>query len=241
MSVPQVLATLWKIPTFRHLLLGFSVTYFFGYGLSQWQPTFFVRSFGLGTGELGMWFTVISGVIGTIGTCAGGEWASRRASGNEALQLGAVAVAYALIAVLSVLIYIVPNHYAAFCADGRYGARCFRRQPAIVRHPQTLVPPHMRAMSIATIYLVANLIGMGLGPLTVESQAMSCGQSSVRNPCATRSSRSHRATSGAHGISGKRVPPWRAICAHYIPEENLNGEICASTICIVKLKRCLRI
>ena len=32
---------------------------------------------------------------------------------------------------------------------------------------QTLVPKRMRATSIALIYLFANLIGMGLGPLAV--------------------------------------------------------------------------
>ena len=32
---------------------------------------------------------------------------------------------------------------------------------------QTLVPDRMRAMSIAVIYLCANLVGLGLGPLVV--------------------------------------------------------------------------
>jgi len=32
---------------------------------------------------------------------------------------------------------------------------------------QTLVPARMRALSIATLYLFANLIGSGLGPLAV--------------------------------------------------------------------------
>lgn len=166
-SVTQVLLTLWRTRTFRHLLLGFSITYFFGYGISQWQPTFFVRSFGLGTGELGLWFTLISGVIGTVGTYAGGEWAARRASNNEGLQLGAVAAGYALFAVLSALTYVAPSYYAAFALMGVMALGVFAANGPLFATIQTLVPAHMRAMSIATIYLFANLIGMGLGPLTV--------------------------------------------------------------------------
>jgi MFS family permease len=36
---------------------------------------------------------------------------------------------------------------------------------------QTLVPERMRAMAIALIYLVSNLIGMGLGPLAAGAMS----------------------------------------------------------------------
>ena len=58
-GLKEVCVTLWANTTFRHLLLGFSVPSFFGYGIGQWQPAFFIRSYGLQTGELGTWFAVI--------------------------------------------------------------------------------------------------------------------------------------------------------------------------------------
>jgi len=54
-SLKEVCVTLWVNTTFRHLLFCFTVVYFFGYGIGQWQPAFFIRSYGLETGnwELG--------------------------------------------------------------------------------------------------------------------------------------------------------------------------------------------
>src|SRR5262249_50008178 len=46
-SFRQVWSSLWGNATFRHLLISFSVTSFFITGIAQWQPTFFIRSFGL--------------------------------------------------------------------------------------------------------------------------------------------------------------------------------------------------
>jgi MFS family permease len=40
---------------------------------------------------------------------------------------------------------------------------------------QTLVPEHMRATSVAIIYFLANLIGMGLGPLAVGTVSDALG------------------------------------------------------------------
>jgi MFS family permease len=161
----EVCVTLWKNVTFRNLLLCFSVGSFFGYGILQWQPAFFIRSYGFQTGELGTWLAVIYGVAGLLGTYQGGEWASRWAANNERLQLQAMAVAFSSFGVISAFIYLSSNRYVAL---GLLGLAAFGG--ATVNGPlfatiQTLVPERMRAVSIAVLYLFANLIGMGLGPL----------------------------------------------------------------------------
>lgn len=164
-SVTKVCVTLWANATFRHLLICFSVWYFFGYGLQQWLPAFFIRSHGLATGELGTWFAVIYGLGGILGVYLGGEWAARYAAGNEQLQLVACAIAFTFFAVLNACAFLAPDRYLAFgaLALGTLGGNM--AQGPIIGTIQTLVPPRMRAMSIALIYLFANLIGMGLGPL----------------------------------------------------------------------------
>ena len=90
-----VCTTLWTNRAFRHLLMCVSINYFFGYGINFWQPTFFIRSYGLHTGELGTWFTLIYGIGGALGTWLGGEWASTSARNDERRQLHVAAVAYA--------------------------------------------------------------------------------------------------------------------------------------------------
>jgi len=167
-SMKAVFLTLWTNTTFRHVLYGFSMWYFFGYGISQWQPTFFVRSFGLSTGELGTWLAVMYGVGGALGTYWGGSLATRYAPNNERLQLRAMSVInLAFNGVLWALIYVSHDYRVALALTGLGtvgGALMFGPLFATI---QTLVPAHMRAMSIAIVLLCANLIGMGLGPLAV--------------------------------------------------------------------------
>jgi predicted MFS family arabinose efflux permease len=166
-SLKEVCVTLWTSATFRHLLLCCSLSSFFGYGIGQWQPTFFIRSYGLGTGRLGTWFAVLYGLGGLLGTYWGGELASRYAVHNERVQLKAMAVVYCSSAVLAALIYLSPNQYFSFGLIGLVAVGGSTVTGPMFATVQTLVPQRMRAMSIAIIYLFANLIGMGLGPLAV--------------------------------------------------------------------------
>jgi MFS transporter, Spinster family, sphingosine-1-phosphate transporter len=166
-TIRDVWLTLSASATFRHLLLCFSVAAFFSYGISQWQAAFFIRSYGLRTGELGTWFALIYGLGGLAGTYLGGEWASRRAAGNEPLQLRAMALVYSVFALVSACVYLAPDKHLAFAlllVSAVGGATIHGPLFATI---QTLVPERMRAMSLAVIYLFANLIGMGLGPLAV--------------------------------------------------------------------------
>jgi MFS family permease len=164
-SLKDVILTLYANRTFRHLLLCFAVLKLFGVGIQQWQPTFFVRSYGLKTGELGTWFALIYGVGGLIGTYCGGELATRRAANNERLQLKAMGVACGFFGVVSVFIYISPNQYVAFAVMTLAAIGGVAVNGPLFATIQTLVPDRMRAMAIALIYLFANLIGAGLGPL----------------------------------------------------------------------------
>jgi predicted MFS family arabinose efflux permease len=166
-SLQEVMRTLWSSAAYRNLLFAFSLSYFFGNGILQWLPAFFVRSHGMASGELGTWFALIYGGATLFGTWVGGEISARYASNNERLQLIALAAVYALLALLGALVYVAPNYQLAFAALllSTVGS-------AIVVGPmfsatQTLVPPRMRAMSIALVLFFSNLIGLGLGPLVV--------------------------------------------------------------------------
>jgi MFS transporter, Spinster family, sphingosine-1-phosphate transporter len=163
----EVWITLFATATFRNLLLCFSVSSFFSYGISKWQPAFFIRSHGLQTGELGTWFTFIYGLGGLIGTYVGGEWAARRARRDERRQLSAMAAVYASSAFLLTLTFLSASYSISFALMALVAIAGAATNGPMFGTIQTLVPPRMRAMSIAMVYLFANLIGMGLGPLAV--------------------------------------------------------------------------
>jgi predicted MFS family arabinose efflux permease len=166
-SLHEVCVRLWGNITFRHMLFNFAVNAFFLNGTFQWQPAFFIRSYGLQTGELGTWFTLIYGLGGLVGTYLGGYLACRYATHNERLQLRAMTVVYIGQGVLASFIYLSHNRYLGF---GLMGVICLTGTATVAPQfamIQSLVPERMRAMSIALIYLCANLIGLGLGPLSV--------------------------------------------------------------------------
>ena len=163
-SVKEVCATLWANRSFRHLLFCHAVWYFFGFGLLQWVPAFLIRSHGLSTAEIGTWLAGVYGLGGCLGVYVGGELAARYAAGNERLQLNACAVAFALFAIFNALAYLASNQYWAFLGLGLAAIGGNMVQGPILATIQTLVPPRMRAMSVALTYLLSNLIGMGLGP-----------------------------------------------------------------------------
>ncbi len=157
----EVCRTLAGNATFLHLALCFAVTSFFSYGIAKWQPTFFIRSYGLRTGELGVWLTVIYGIGGLLGTYAGGEIASRFLANNERLQLRVMTGAYVAFAFFSTITYLASSAYLAFAFMGVAAVGSYMVAGPMFATIQTLVPDRMRAMAIALVYLFANLIGMG--------------------------------------------------------------------------------
>ena len=164
-SMGEVGVALWRNKTFRNLLLCLSAMMFFVNGVGQWVPTFFIRSFGLRTGEVGTWLGVFFGVGGMIGSYLGGELASRYAAGNEGLQLRAVAWAIVGAGLLTVVAYLSRSRYIAFPLMGVAMVGLMAGNGPLFSAVQTVVPPGMRAVSLALVLLCSNLLGLGLGPL----------------------------------------------------------------------------
>jgi MFS family permease len=91
--------------------------------------------------------------------------AARYAANNERRQLKAMALVICGFGLFSALIYLATNRYVAFGLMGLAAVGGAAVNGPVFATIQTLVPARMRATSIALIYLVANLIGTGLGPL----------------------------------------------------------------------------
>jgi len=76
-----------------------------------------------------------------------------------------LAVAYASFGLIQACIYLSPHPYLAFGLMALSTLGFYMTFGPFFATIQTLVPPSMRAIALAIIYLFANLIGMGLGPL----------------------------------------------------------------------------
>ena len=156
---------LWSIQTFRQILFCLSVLYFFGYGVAQWQPAFFMRSYGLSSGQVGTYMAVAYGVGSIAGALLGGEWANRFARGNESLQLKGAAMALLCATFATFLAFAVGNVILSLVFVGIGLLTGYFVNGPMFGTLQTLIPERMRATAVALVFLVANLIGMGFGPL----------------------------------------------------------------------------
>jgi MFS family permease len=64
-------------------------------------------------------------------------------------------------------IYITPNSYCAFGELAVFAFANYSLSPPLWATIQSVVPDRMRATAVSVIYLFANLIGGGLGPVAV--------------------------------------------------------------------------
>jgi MFS family permease len=165
-GMKEVVLTLWRNLSFRHLSILFCIWCFFGNGMGQWTPAFFIRSFGFTTGEVGMWMALAYGLTGLIGNYVGGLLATRYLAGKERQQFQGMALLFCFQPLMWMAMFLTRNASVALAllAIGilAQGATAGPIYAAL----QTLVPPRMRATAIAILWLFGNLIGLGLGPLS---------------------------------------------------------------------------
>lgn len=170
-NLREVFAVLWSNRTFRHLVCFLSIGSLFGTGIGQWQATYFIRSYGLSTGQLGTWFAVVSGLMGFVGVNLGGILATRYAPNDEAAQFRAMAIISSVLALVWSGIYFAHNYYVSFCFMGLGTLGFAMFSGPIFGAVQSLVPTRMRAMAAATLTLFSNLIGGGVGPLVAGAMS----------------------------------------------------------------------
>jgi len=147
------------------VLLCIAVSNFFMYGVLQWLPAFFIRSYDWSTGEVGSALALSIGVGGLLGNYWGGMFATRYAPNDERRQLRTMALLYGLCGTLWGGVYLTSSPYEALALLGLGGMMLAATNGPLFSTMQTLVPPSMRAMAVAIVLLFANLIGLGLGPL----------------------------------------------------------------------------
>ena len=169
--------------SFVHLCLANAIANGCYIGAIQWLPSFFVRSHGLGTAEIGRWLALAIGIFGGCGTLFSGWLADRLGWRDLRWYMGvpAIALLIALPFVSMTLLaadstaafqfYLVPSFFAAMGAAPVYATT------------QALARPEMRAFASATMLFVTNVCS-GLGPQAVgilsDAFAAAYGADSLR-------------------------------------------------------------
>lgn len=179
-----VLRTLWQRRACRHIGLALILFYTMGLGLAPWQGAFLIRSHAMSLSELGVWFGLIFGIGGIAGILLGGHVASRWFADNERYQMRMTAVTVALLLPCYVAFLLLPQKHQALAAFVPLTVVFNFFLAPTYALMQRLVPDDMRATAMAVVMLLANLIGMGLGPQIVgvlsDALAPMFGKDSLR-------------------------------------------------------------
>lgn len=162
-----VLAVLWHRRSLRHVCVALILLYTMTMGLNPWYAAFLMRTHGMGTAEVGVWLGLIIGLSGIAGILLGGYISSRWFATDERAQMRMSGVTIASLVPFFVLFLTVPQPLQALLAlTPLMAVLAFFFAPTYALM-QRLVADEMRATVLAVIMLLANLIGMGVGPLIV--------------------------------------------------------------------------
>ncbi len=170
--------------TIRHLVAASTLISFAGYAGIAWVPVYLQRVHEFSTGESGTVLAIAIGIGGGIGTFLGGYLADRLAGINEGWRAWIVCIA--------IIVYL-PLAYLSYTATDPFWAAAWFFGPATLGGVylgtnfamlQSQLPVEMRAVGAAISLFILNIIGLGLGPLTVgvisDATMATAGVDSIR-------------------------------------------------------------
>jgi predicted MFS family arabinose efflux permease len=169
-ATPNVWAVarfLWNLKSIRWLAIGTSLSSFGGYAGIFLIPKFLIVSHNMTLVQVSVALALLTGIPGAIGTYLSGVFADRYGKTDIRWYLYIPIIATFLSASFAPIFYLsgsTPITLAAAIVPVMMGATYVG--PALAM-TQGLVPLRMRAQSVAILLFVLNIIGLGLGPLTI--------------------------------------------------------------------------
>ena len=158
---------LWALRSFRYASLGAAFNAFVGYGGLNFMPSFVIRLHQMPVGQVGTYLALIVGFGGAIGAYAGGQISDRLGHRDARWYYWVPGVGTLLAAILMPIVVLTDSLnllWTVFFVNN-VSLALFLAPTIAMAH--NLVGPKRRALASAMIYFVLNIIGLGLGPLTV--------------------------------------------------------------------------
>lgn len=163
----ETIGVLMALKSFKFFALGAGLNAFVSYGTGNFMPSFLIRNFGFDSLEVGSSLALITGIGGAVGTFLGGYFADKLGAKDKRWYLwvcaipGLISLPFMLSAVFS-----GQSQYALAFLFLATMSGAFYLGPTIAT-THMLLSPAMRAMGSAVLFLILNLVGLGLGPLFV--------------------------------------------------------------------------
>jgi MFS family permease len=178
-SFGEVLKTLWGKKTFWSMAFAVSIVAFVGYGHAPFGASFFLRvhgdeiaalaePFGLGPiGFVGLALGLILGVSAGIGVFLGGVIADKYGATDLRAYMGLPAIALLVSVPVYTTAMLLPTFLPIVPLMALNAVLVSLWQGPVYATVQTVAPLHMRATAASIFLFIANLVGLGLGPVAV--------------------------------------------------------------------------
>jgi MFS family permease len=178
-SFGDVLRVLRRKRTFWYMVFAVSIVAFIGYGHAPFGASFFLRvhgqeiealaaGFGLGPiGFVGLSLGLILGIAAGAGVFLGGVIADRFGSRDLRAYMGIPAVAVLVSVPIYTVALLMPSFTPILPLLAVNSILVSLWQGPVYATVQNIAPVHMRATTASIFLFIANLIGLGLGPLAV--------------------------------------------------------------------------
>ena len=166
-TIYETISYLLRKKSFRHLAFAASLAAFVGYGGINWLPSFFQRSYGMPSSDVGWYLGLILGLPGGLGIFLGGYLSDYFGSKDIRWSLWIAAIAMGVTAPLYYLVYMSPTANTSLLwliipvALGNF------YQAATFSQTQGVVELKMRSVAAAILLFIINIIGLGFGPSAV--------------------------------------------------------------------------
>ncbi|MEO6716616.1 MAG: MFS transporter [Novosphingobium sp.] len=159
----EAFAHIWASRANRLILPSVAFAAIANFGMLIWGPIFLQRSFGLSAHTTGLWFGLANGVGSGLGVWYGGQLGDRLIKRGKQHLMSGPAICLALCCPLLVAGFLIPDwRLAVLLFFPGIGLMWLHVGPAYSA-VQGLVPATSRATASASILLMQNLFGLGLG------------------------------------------------------------------------------
>ena len=160
---------LFRLRSYRHIVLATSIVTLGAIGSGIWIPSFFIRVHGMGVAEVGTWLAFIYGGGGFVGTTLGGLLADRLVgkTGDQRWFMWLCGIATICILPFAFFVYLWPNPIQALLVQIGTAILMHAFLGPAYGTVQSLAGVNRRAMAAAINLFVLNLVALGLGPLIV--------------------------------------------------------------------------
>ncbi|MDQ0466903.1 MFS family permease [Caulobacter ginsengisoli] len=165
MPLKAVIGKLWSLRSFRWLALGGALHAYAQHTMVNWNAPFYARVHHLTIGEIALALALLFGVGGGLGQFVGGLLVDRAGRHDRRWYMWLPALASLLLVPAALAQYFVADPKVSLLIGVIPAILLNVYLAPIVATAQTLVPSRMRAFTSATLVMIVNILGLGLGPV----------------------------------------------------------------------------